>query len=68
MQAKVFTGMELIPMKAKKVTDAFAQSAEDPSGLEVAAQQANGYESQSGGVIEILHKLQDKWSPRMLSK
>ena len=80
MQANVLTGMELIPMEAKKVIDAFAQSAEDPSGLEVAAQQV-GYESQSGGVIEMLDKLQDKFtrertgwpkrkkcSPVMLSK
>ena len=61
MQAKVLTGMEFIPMEAKKVSDALVQSAEDPSGLEVAAQQANGYESQSGGVIEMLDMLQDKF-------
>ena len=54
------TRIELIPTEAKKVVDAFVQLPEDPSGLEVAAPRAYRYEDQSGGVIEMLEKLQEK--------
>jgi prefoldin subunit 5 len=50
----------MIPDEAKRTIDAFL--AEDPAeGLAVSAPEANAYESQSGGVIEMLEKLLDKF-------
>jgi len=52
--------LKLIPTDAKHVIDAFLQ--QDPDeGLAVSAPEANAYESQSGGVIEMLEKLLDKF-------
>merc|ERR1719473_709737 len=52
--------LKLIPAEAKKAIDAFLQ--EDPAeGLAVSAPEANAYEFQSGGVIEMLEKLLDKF-------
>jgi len=50
----------LIPAEAKRTIEAFL--AEDPAeGLAVSAPEANAYEFQSGGVIEMLEKLLDKF-------
>merc|ERR1712151_949518 len=52
--------LKLIPTEAKKAIDAFIQ--QDPEeGLAVSAPEANAYEFQSGGVIEMLEKLLDKF-------
>merc|ERR1719473_2301562 len=52
--------LKLIPAEAKKAIDAFIQ--QDPEeGLAVSAPEANAYEFQSGGVIEMLEKLLDKF-------
>jgi DNA repair exonuclease SbcCD ATPase subunit len=52
--------LQLIPNDAKKVIDAFLQ--QDPDeGLAVSAPEANAYEFQSGGVVEMLEKLLDKF-------
>jgi len=52
--------LQLIPNEAKKVIDAFLQ--QDPDeGLAVSAPEANAYEFQSGGVVEMLEKLLDKF-------
>merc|ERR1719335_601233 len=53
--------MRLIPNEAKKALNVFLQ--EDPAdeGLAVSAPEANAYEFQSGGVIEMLEKLLDKF-------
>jgi len=52
--------LKLIPAGAKKAIDIFLQ--QDPEeGLAVSAPEANAYESQSGGVIEMLEKLLDKF-------
>jgi len=52
--------LKLIPAEAKKAIDAFLQ--QDPDeGLAVSAPEANAYEFQSGGVIEMLEKLLDKF-------
>jgi len=52
--------LKLIPADAKNVIDAFLQ--QDPDeGLAVSAPEANAYESQSGGIIEMLEKLLDKF-------
>jgi len=49
----------IVPEENKQALTQFLQQA--PSGLEVAAPDANGYEFQSGGVIEMLEKLEDKF-------
>merc|ERR1719420_2119902 len=52
--------LRLIPDDAKKVIDSFLQ--QDPDeGLAVSAPEANAYEFQSGGVVEMLEKLLDKF-------
>jgi len=52
--------LKLIPDDAKRVIDAFLQ--QDPDeGLAVSAPEANAYEFQSGGVVEMLEKLLDKF-------
>jgi len=50
----------LIPASAKKVIDTFLQSGENP--LDVTAPEANAYEFQSGGVINMLENLKDKFT------
>merc|ERR1719277_2573256 len=59
-QVSALQGVHLIPQEAKQVISAFL--AQDPDeGLAVGAPEANGYEFQSGGVIEMLEKLLDKF-------
>merc|ERR1719185_43930 len=54
------SSMTLIPDDAKKTIDAFL--AQDPdAGLAVSAPEANAYEFQSHGIIEMLEKLLDKF-------
>lgn len=50
----------IIPASKKHIITAFLQ--QDPSvGIDVEAPQANAYEFQSGGVVEMLQKLEDKF-------
>merc|ERR1719446_641960 len=58
-QLSALKQMSLIPEAAKKTIDAFLQ--EDPEGLAVSAPEANAYDFQSSGVIEMLEKLLDKF-------
>merc|ERR1719473_2273111 len=58
-QVSALKDLTLIPPEAKKAIDAFLQ--EDPEGLAVSAPEANAYEFQSSGVIEMLEKLLDKF-------
>jgi len=52
--------LDLIPQNAKDTIDAFLQ--QDPEeSLALSAPEANAYENQSGGVIEMLDKLLDKF-------
>merc|ERR1719181_2430607 len=52
--------MRLIPAEAKRTLNAFLQ--QDPDeGLAVSAPEAEGYEFQSQGVIDMLAKLLDKF-------
>ena len=53
------SSLELIPAEAKKAISIFLQQA--PEGLAVSAPEANAYEFQSSGVIEMLEKLLDKF-------
>jgi len=61
VQVSALTTMRLIPTEAKKALNAFLQ--EDPAdeGLAVSAPEAEGYEFQSQGVIDMLEKLLDKF-------
>jgi len=51
--------LNLIPKEAKHTIDLFL--AQDPEGLAVSAPEANAYEFQSSGVVEMLEKLLDKF-------
>jgi len=53
--------LSLIPAEAKKTLDAFLQTSGDDEGLAVSAPEANAYEFQSSGVVEMLEKLLDKF-------
>merc|ERR1719331_1034801 len=58
-QVSALKELSLIPPEAKRAIDAFLQ--EDPEGLAVSAPEANAYDFQSSGVIEMLEKLLDKF-------
>merc|ERR1719157_217208 len=63
-QVSALKSLHLIPAEAKRTIDAFlAQDPEEASaeGLAVSAPEANAYEFQSHGVIEMLEKLLDKF-------
>jgi len=51
--------LNLIPAEAKKSIDLFLQNVDE--GLAVSAPEANAYEFQSSGVVEMLEKLLDKF-------
>jgi len=53
------TTMDMIPNEAKRALNAFLQ--EPDEGLAVSAPEAEGYEFQSSGIIEMLEKLLDKF-------
>jgi prefoldin subunit 5 len=54
------TSLNFIPQDAKNMIQAFIE--QDPEeGLAVSAPEANAYESQSGGIVEMLDKLLDKF-------
>jgi prefoldin subunit 5 len=63
-QVTALKGLSLIPEGAKKTIDLFVQQdaeAKDVEGLAVTAPEANSYEFQSRGVIEMLEKLLSKF-------
>merc|ERR1719181_895506 len=53
--------MDLIPDHAKKTIDMFVQQSEEYDAEDLAAPEANAYEFQSHGVVEMLDKLMDKF-------
>merc|ERR1740130_2087392 len=59
LQVAALQQLSLIPEEAKKAIDAFVQ--EDAEALDLAAPEANAYEFQSNGVVEMLSKLLDKF-------
>jgi len=61
IQVSALKDLNLIPVEAKKTLDAFLQQSDDIEGLAVAAPEANAYEFQSSGVVEMLEKLLDKF-------
>merc|ERR1719284_2225705 len=61
VQVQSLTTMRLIPNDAKKALTAFLQEEPADEGLAVSAPEAEGYEFQSQGVIDMLQKLLDKF-------
>merc|ERR1719398_671675 len=62
VQVTALKSLNLIPEEAKKAIDLFMQTGvQDPEGLAVSAPEANAYEFQSSGVVEMLEKLLDKF-------
>merc|ERR1719158_2642198 len=64
LQVSSLTKLSLIPTEAKHAIDAFIQQGQEdmaPEGLAVSAPEANAYEFQSSGVVEMLEKLLDKF-------
>merc|ERR1719238_2145209 len=60
-QVSALKELNLIPKEAKRAIDLFL--AQDPDeGLAVSAPEANAYEFQSQGIIDMLEKLLDKFS------
>jgi len=59
-QVASLKSLNLIPKEAKKSIDAFLEQTGD-EGLAVSAPEANAYEFQSSGVVEMLEKLLDKF-------
>merc|ERR1719287_183662 len=68
-QVSALKNLALIPDTAKKAIDLFLQQGEetDVEGLAVSAPEANAYEFQSSGVIEMLEKLLDKFTDERTS-
>jgi DNA repair exonuclease SbcCD ATPase subunit len=62
VQVSDLKSLSLIPDSAKKAIDIFLQQADDTEGLAVSAPEANAYEFQSHGVVEMLEKLLDKFN------
>merc|ERR1719352_2155838 len=60
VQISSLTRLSLVPEEAKRTIDAFLSQGFDESGdgLAVSAPEANAYEFQSHGIIEMLQKLQ----------
>merc|ERR1719324_494891 len=61
LQVSSLTSLELIPAEAKRTIEAFIQQMGPDEGLAVSAPEANAYEFQSSGVVEMLEKLLDKF-------
>merc|ERR1719487_851744 len=53
--------LPLIPHEAKRIINTFLMQEPEEAGLSVAAPEANAYEFQSSGVVEMLEKLLDKF-------
>jgi len=61
VQVEALTKLQLIPADAKRVLNSFLQQDPSDEGLAVSAPEAEGYEFQSQGVIDMLEKLLDKF-------
>merc|ERR1719236_66103 len=61
VQVSALRDLDLIPKEAKKTIDLFLAQGAEPEGLAVSAPEANAYEFQSSGVVEMLEKLLDKF-------
>jgi len=61
LQVSNLKKLNLIPDDAKKVIDEFFQDADEFSDDQPAAPEANAYESQSHGIVDMLEKLLNKF-------
>merc|ERR1719504_452096 len=62
LEVSALKSLSLIPAEAKKTIDVFLQQDAEPTELlAVSAPEANAYEFQSSGVVEMLEKLLDKF-------
>merc|ERR1711865_152727 len=61
VQVAALQQLSLIPQDAKAAINVFLQAAEPTEGLAVSAPEADAYEFQSSGVVEMLEKLLDKF-------
>merc|ERR1711865_967592 len=61
VQVAALQKLSLVPQEAKAAINVFLQDAESTEGLAVSAPEANAYEFQSSGVVEMLEKLLDKF-------
>merc|ERR1719478_559386 len=61
VQVAALKSMNLIPKEAKKTIDLFLAQGAGDEGLAVSAPEANAYEFQSSGVVDMLSKLLDKF-------
>merc|ERR1711865_1175691 len=61
VQVAALQKLSLVPQEAKAAINVFLQDAEPTEGLAVSAPEANAYEFQSSGVVEMLEKLLDKF-------
>jgi len=53
------SSLDRVPANARRVVEAFLSIKQDP--MSVSAPEANAYEFQSGGVVDMLQKLKDKF-------
>jgi chromosome segregation ATPase len=60
-QVAALKNINLIPADAKRVINAFLSEEEDADEYVAAAPEANAYDFQSHGIIEMLEKLEDKF-------
>jgi len=60
-QVSTLQSLDLIPDHAKKTIDMFVQQGEEYDAEDLAAPEANAYEFQSHGVVDMLEKLMDKF-------
>jgi len=61
IQVSALQKLSLIPDDAKNAIDMFVQQGEEDLSESVAAPEANGYEFQSSGVVDMLSKLHSKF-------
>jgi len=61
LELQKVTSLKMVPIGAKRTLLAFLNSDAKQDPLSVSAPQAAAYESQSGGVVEMLEKLLDKF-------
>jgi len=62
MQLSALKDVKLIPQETKRFVDAFVQDGTAFANGDMEAPEANAYEFQSSGVVEMLSKLQDKFT------
>jgi len=57
--------LKRVPVAAKRTIEAFLSTNTEQNPLDVSAPQANAYEFQSGGIVDMLEKLEDKFKKEL---